>query len=411
MEKLRFCIIHDYKIQWILDTVSKGGEGEMATKLYNSHLSKILFECNEYYIIDTYISLVDISSEVNSKYLIQTFTDSKADLIALVRRRLNVSYKTVFNCIDKLIEKSILAFDKELHSWVLVNMENMTKSKADLTLIDAQNTDSYLSVANNQNNEQSFGFTGYTHIRNFFFTDEFRTMKAREKRLMIYMSQLWDSKASRFHDGFSMNLLKSNSDWMKVLKTKSKYYAKYTINKMLNKYSEIFKDNSENMRLNDLSPKRNTNFKFYFECKAIDTKVQEDDYIELVKLNNIKEYNLVMEKIKFAEITLTKKQVMHLVRSIANLKEWFLKERISQLIINKYRAIQVHKSRENIKSLPAYAAAVVKSVVNEFKEFKKRASLNSNIRSYELGENFIDYTKEQNNYDLSYEIKQALAAL
>lgn len=371
----------------------------MATKLYNSHLSKILFECNEYYIIDTYISLVDISSEVNSKYLIQTFTDSKADLIALVRRRLNVSYKTVFNCIDKLIEKSILAFDEELHSWILVNMENMTKSKADLSLID------------NQNNESSLGFTGYTHIRNFFFTDEFRTMKAREKRLMIYMSQLCDSKASRFHDGFSMNLLKSNSDWMKVLKTKSKYYAKYTINKMLNKYSEIFKDNSENMRLNDLSPKRNTNFKFYFECKAIDTKVQEDDYIELVKLNNVKEYNLVMEKIKFAEVTLTKKQVMHLIRAIANLKEWFLKERITQLIINKYRAIQVHKSRENIKSLPAYAAAVVKSVVNEFKAFKERVSSNSNIRSYELGENFIEYTKEQNAYDLGFEIKQALALL
>ena len=52
----------------------KGGEEEMATKLYNSHLSKIIFECNEYYILDTYISLVNISSEVNSKYLIQTFS-------------------------------------------------------------------------------------------------------------------------------------------------------------------------------------------------------------------------------------------------------------------------------------------------------------------------------------------------
>ena len=74
----------------------KGDEEEMATKLYNSHLSKIIFECNEYYILDTYISLVNISSEVNSKYLIQTFNSSKADLIALVRRNLNVSYKTVF---------------------------------------------------------------------------------------------------------------------------------------------------------------------------------------------------------------------------------------------------------------------------------------------------------------------------
>ena len=104
----------------------------MATKLYNSHLSKIIFECNEYYILDTYISLVAISSEVNSKYLIQTFTSSKADLIALVRRNLNVSYKTVFNCINKLIEKSILSFDDILDSWILVNMENMTKAKDNL---------------------------------------------------------------------------------------------------------------------------------------------------------------------------------------------------------------------------------------------------------------------------------------
>jgi hypothetical protein len=281
----------------------------------------------------------------------------------------------------------------------------MTKSKDDL------NSESNLSLTAEQKRELSLGLTGYTHIRNFFFTPEFRNMKAREKRLMIYMSQLCDSKASKFHDGFSMNLLKNNSDWMKVLKTTSKYYAKYTINKMLTNYSEIFKDNSNDMRLKDLSPKRNTNFKFYFECTTINTKVQEDDYIELVKLNNINEYNLVMEKIKFAEITLTKKQVMHLVRAIANLKEWFLKERIVQLIINKYRAIQIHKSRENIKSLPAYAAAVVKSVVHEFKAFKNRMSSDNNIRRYELEENFLEYTKEQNSYDLGFEIKQALALL
>lgn len=361
----------------------------MATKLYNSHLSKIIFECNEYYILDTYISLANISSEVNSKYLIQTFSDSKADLINLVRRNLNVSYKTVFNCIDKLIEKSILAYDYELNSWTLVDMENMTSSKYN-------------------NNEVNFDSTGYTHIRKFFFTKEFQDMKAREKRLMIYMSELCDSKASKFHDGFSMNLLKPNSGWMKVLKTKNKYYAKYTINKMLDKYSEIFEDNSENLRLNDLSPKRNTNFKFHFDCKAINTKVLEDDYIELVKLSNLKEYNLVMQKIKFAGITLTKKLVMHLVRAISNLKEWFLKERVAQLIINKYIAIQIHKSRENIKSLPAYAAAVVKSVVNEFNEFKKLRELNK-VRSYEYGEYFIEYANDRDDYDLSSEIKQALA--
>lgn len=385
----------------------------MATKLYNSHLSKIIFECNEYYILDTYISLAAISSEVNSKYIIQTFTSSKADLVALVRRNLNVSYKTVFNCINKLIEKSILAFDHMLDSWILVHMENMTKAK-DKSKLDSKsdlNSGDYLGVtaARSWDNSDLTDYTseekssltavtikersvltGYTHIRNFFFTPEFRNMKAREKRLMIYMSALNDSKASRFHDGFSINLLKHNSSWMKILKTKCKYYAKYTIDKMLNKYSEIFKNNSETERLKDLSPKRNTNFKFYFECEAINTKTKEEDYIELVKINNPSEYNLVMEKVKFAEITLTKKLVMHLVRAIANIKEWFLKERITQLIVNKYRAIQIHKSRENIKSLPAYAAAVVRNVVNEYKSFKTNVVLN-NVRNYEVGEYFMEY--------------------
>lgn len=368
----------------------------MATKLYNSHLSKIIFECNEYYILDTYISLVAISSEVNSKYIIQTFTSSKADLIALVRRNLNVSYKTVFNCINKLIDKSILAFDHILDSWVLVSMENMTRRKDNLK--SDLNGENHLALNNATSHEVS-GLTGYTHIRNFFFTPEFRNMKAREKRLMMYMSELNDSKASKFHDGFSMNLLKINSVWMKVLKTKCKYYAKYTIDNMLIKYSEIFKDNSETERLKDLSPKRNTNFKFYFECEPINTKVQEDDYIELVKVNNPKEYNLVMEKVKFAEITLTKKLVMHLVRAIANLKEWFLKERITQLVVNKYRAIQIHKSRENIKSLPAYATAVVRSVVNEYKSFKTDISLH-NVRNYEVGEYFMEYANCKNAYVL-----------
>lgn len=355
----------------------------MATKLYNSHLTKIIFECNEYYILDTYISLAAISSEVDSKYIIQTFTSSKTDLVALVRRNLNVSYKTVFNCITKLIEKSILSFDHMLDSWTLVDMENMTKAK-----------DSLKSGLSAVIIKEKSVLTGYTHIRNFFFTSEFRNMKAREKRLMIYMSALNDSKASKFHDGFSINLLKLNSSWMKVLKTKCKYYAKYTIDKMLNKYSEIFKNNSDKERLKDLSPKRNTNFKFYFECEAINTKTKEDDYIELVKINNPKEYNLVMEKVKFAEITLTKKLVMHLVRAIANLKEWFLKERITQLIVNKYRAIQIHKSRENIKSLPAYAAAVVRNVVNEYRSFKANiAFCLDNVRNYEVEETYRGLTR------------------
>ncbi|MEG2656923.1 MAG: hypothetical protein RSA29_14605 [Clostridium sp.] len=347
----------------------------MATKLYNSHLSTLLFQCNEYYILDTYISLVHIASEVNSKYLIQTYSDSKANLIALVRKHVNASYKTVYNCLDTLMAKDILAYDEGLNSWILVDMENMTKAKGDT----ATDVDSLYKL------------TGYTHIRNFFFTPEFGAMKAREKRLVIYMTQLTDSKASNFHESFSMNLLKPGSSWLKVLKTKCKYYAKYTIEKMLDKYLDLFNDTSEDLRSSDLSPVQNKRFKFAFSCPSIsDKKNLENQAIDLVIDNNKNEYNLILNKAKFADVTLSKKLIMHLIRAISNLREWFLKERVVQLIINKYRAIQIHKSRENIKSLPAYAAAVVKSVITEYTDFKTNI-IPKGISTYEVGEYFFEH--------------------
>lgn len=366
----------------------------MATKLYNSHLSKILFECNEYYILDTYISLVHISSEVNSKYLIQSYSDSKSDLITLVRKHVTASYKTIYNCIEKLISLDILKYDENIFSWLLVDMENMTMSKnVAFETLDSSNS-----------------YSGYTNIRRFFFSKEFCNMKAREKRLMIYMSQLTDSKSSTFHNEFSMNLLKPNSSWLKVLKTKCKYYAKYTIEKMLSKYEDIFINKTEEYRSKDLSPKKNRNFKFFFNCVSIKDTNKDDEIFELVKLTNPSEYNLIKERINFASITLSKQKIMHLIRAISTLKEWFLKERIVQIIINKYIAIQIHKSRDDIKSLPAYAAAVVRIVVNEYKDFKSNTSLNS-IKKYEVGEYFIHYITNDNLKDLSKEIEYSLSLI
>lgn len=363
----------------------------MATKLYNSHLNKILFQCNEYYILDTYITLVHISSEVNNKYLIQSYSDSKSDLIALVKKHVNTSYKTIYNCIEKLIELDILCYNTALYSWSLVDMELMTKSKNEAL----------------QNNDITDNYSGYTHIRSFFFSNEFFNMKAREKRLMIYMAQLADSKASNFHESFSMNLLKPNSGWLKVLRTKCKYYAKYTIENMLKKYIDIFENKTDEYRSKDIAPTKNKNFKFFFNCKSIKDKAKEDDSFELIKITNPNEYTLVMDKIRFAEITLSKQKIMHLIRSISTLKEWFLKERVVQLIINKYIAIQVHKSRDDIKSLPAYAAAVVRSVVNEYKQFKEHLRPN-NVKIYEFGEYFIDYVNNDND-NISRDIEYSLS--
>lgn len=367
----------------------------MSTKLSNEHISKISQECKEYKILDVYIILAHISSEVKSgKYLIQSYSNKKSDLINIVHKYSpKTAYKTISNCIDKLESMNILIYDESLCAWSLKNMENMTKPKSEAETLEERET-----------------LTGYTNIRKFFLTDEFFKMKAREKRIVIYICQLLDSKASKNYRNISINLLKFNNSWLKILKTKCKYYARKTIENMLNKYKDIFNDFSLEIRNNDIAPKTITNFKFSFTCEPLSNKNSEDDMLELIKLKNPKEYKLVKDKIEFAHITLSKQKVMHLVRSISTIKEWFLKERVIQLIINKYIAIQIHHSRENIKSLPAYAAAVVKAVVNEYKEFKEKHAKNI---SNSIANNYYDYYIESDNGNstVAEDIQYALSIL
>lgn len=351
----------------------------MATKLYNSHLNQIIYNSKQYYILDTYISLVHISSEINGKFIIQTYTDNKCDLISLVKTYVNASYKTISNCIDALFDMHILKFNEELNSWFIVDMENMVKPKD--------------SAVNENDNSESY--TGYTTIREFFLSDEFSKLKAREKRVLLHMAQLKDSKAGKFYDDFTMNLLKPKNNWLKVIRTNSKYYAKYTIDKMLTKYPSIFTDNSFGLREKDLSPVRNKSFKYSICCKVIKKIVIEEDVFNLVVLKNNKEYHMIKDKVQFANITLSKKLIMHLVRAISNIKEWFIKERVAQIIINKYIAEQIHNHPNRIKSLPCYAAVVVKSVINEYRDFLNVIKRNIKVCNYELGDYYSAYVKDE----------------
>ena len=139
----------------------------MATKLSNEHLDKIILDSKNYHIIDVYIALAHISSEVKGKYLIQTYTDKKTDLVNQVMKYVNVCYKTISNNIDKLIELNIISYDVELSSWTLINMENMTKSKNNTISIDP-----------------TAQYKGYTNIREFFLSPTFHEMRAVEKRCL-----------------------------------------------------------------------------------------------------------------------------------------------------------------------------------------------------------------------------------
>lgn len=342
----------------------------MATKLNNEHLEHIMMNSKSYNILDVYIVLSHISNEVKGKYLIQTYTDTRADIVNQIKKYIHRSYKTIYNNVDELIRLGILAFNISLSSWSLIGMENMTKSKVEAESI-----------------EDIAFLKGYTKIREFFLSPEFHKMKAIEKRCVVYLAQLSDSKASKSYNQFIMNLSKPYSKWLKILKTNSKYYAKYTIEKMIDKYNHIFTDNSTELRAKELAPGKISNFKFSFRCSAIQKVEDDNSQYELISLHHIKELDLVKSKAKFSEITLSKTQMMHIVRSVCTLKEWFLKERVVQLIINKYIAIQIHRSREKIHSLPAYLVSVVKSVINEFNDFKN--SLTS-LRGSAIGLAYID---------------------
>ena len=347
----------------------------MATKLSNEHIEIIMSKSKSYNIFDTYIALAHISREVNKKYYIQTFSNNKADIVNEVKKYINVSYKTIYNNIDELISLGILEYNYDFSSWTLVGMENMIKPKTSA-------------------DEDSINLKGFTKIRDFFFKSQFQNMKAREKRLVIFLAQLCDSKAAKSYSEFKMNLFNPKSRWMDILKTKCKYYAKNTVEHMLNKYSDIFKDNSKELRNKDLAPKKVSRFKFSFKCNALKETNNTDEQYELIEIYNSKELNLIKEKADFAEVTLNKKQIIHLVRAISTLKQWFLKERVVQIIINKYRAIQIHKSRDPINSLPAYVTAVVKAVFNEFSIFKNN---HKSLSGNGVGETFLYDT--ENNYD------------
>lgn len=349
----------------------------MATKLSNSHINTIIEHSKSYNIFDTYIVLAHISREVKHKFLIQTYTNNISDLVNQVRKYLSLSYKTVYNNVSELMDLNILKYDDALSSWYLVDMEAMVKSK---------------SKSNFKENDLQVDAQGYTNIRDFFFTPEFHSMKGNEKRLIVFISQLCDSKASKSYTEFNMNLFKSNSKWMNVLKTKCKYYAKATISKMLETYGHIFEDFSAEVREKDLAPKKITDFKFSFRCFVINKINGNNDKLQydLLNTHHSKELELVKSRMDFANVSLSESKQMHIVRAISTLKEWYLKDRVVTLIINKYRAIQVHNSREDINSLPAYLTALVKAVINEFNEFRETINHNQRV---DIGEEYIDSSK------------------
>lgn len=351
----------------------------MARNMYNTHLNILLTHGKEHYLMDTYISIVNMSIECNKKFVIQTFTESIPYLTRLVLENVNTTYKTARKCLETLINLNILEYSTDLDSWVIKDMEKM--------VLSSEGVDP----------EERALYTGYTRIRPFFFSQSFTSMTSYEKRIIVFMAQKADSLKNIRFDCFKINLLKNRSAWYDILHTKNKYYAKSIINKMLDKYKDLFitKDGFVD-DITNKTRRKQLEFSFKFNCEEIEknNETLSNETMDLVFKQYQPEYEMILDKMAFLgleeNINVQKKDIMHIIKAISHINEWMLKERIAQNILNKIASVEIHKNKENpIKSIASFSAAVAKVVVGTYKEYLKRKELERSFNG--LGVDFYDY--------------------
>ncbi|MVX63647.1 hypothetical protein GKZ28_08055 [Clostridium chromiireducens] len=330
----------------------------MATKLYNKHLTDIMENSKNYYILDTYIALAHMSMQIDDKFYIQTYSDSISNLVGLVKRYVkDVSYGAIRNAIIELMELNILIYNTHMDSFLLNEMENMLKKKNKFS------SDSDTSK-----------YVGYTHIQDLFFTIKFNKLKYREKRLLIYIFQLADSNANKNYGVNNVcNLLKSNSSWMNILKTKCLYYARDTIRNFLENNSDLFEDTSDNFKI-EFAPKHINQFRFSFNLNPLKDKINKDGLendkdANIVINNNQSEYSYIVSRSLFVGIELSKTQIMHIIRAASPLPIWSYKVELINAIINKLKASEEGLSGDSISSLPAYLFGITRRLMQEHKKY------------------------------------------
>lgn len=327
----------------------------MATKMANGNLYNIVLKAKKYHTPDVFIALTYLSSQVkdiNKKehLILQTGTEKLAALVKTVENFTKINRQTVANCINEIINLGLLEYNSTLSAWELLNsIDNMLKD-------------------------------GYTLLHEILFSDFFKTLKLREKKLLMYMLHLSCSKNSTKYKNvtgtdFIININNEDSMWNKIV-TSSKYrtavyFVKYTLEKFINKLkaNNIIQDLTDDKRDRDFRPSSYKQFLFYFNAPEL--KKKESAVDELTEKKSATEIEIIKVYCEDYNVDLTTKQTYQLAHAISGLTSWKLKDFITRTIMNKFRAIQIHKSRENIKSLPAYVAAIIREIT-----FKKIGDIN-----------------------------------
>ena len=313
-----------------------------------------------YYILDTYIALAHMAMQINDKFYIQTYSDNISNLVNLVQRYVkDVSYGAIRNSITELIDMDILVFDSEENCYILNEMENMLKKKKN-NFIDSE-IDKYV---------------GYTNIQDIFLTPRFTKMKYREKRILVYIFQLADSNANKNY-GFNyvINLLKSGSSWLKVLRTKCLYYARDTIMNLLVKNQDLFENTSSKFKI-EFAPKHINQFRFSFNLNPKKNSFNKNGIdgnhdLKIIVNHNPNEYSYIISKCLYLGLELSKAQIMHIMRAVIPLPIWSYKIELIDSILNKLKLSENEDYDGKISSLPAYLFAITRRLMEEHKKYLK----------------------------------------
>ncbi|MBP3915033.1 hypothetical protein [Clostridium sp.] len=335
----------------------------MATKLTNSSLYNIILNANRYYTPDVYLNLIHLSSEFKLKegnkkvFLIQTGEEDKNTLVRVIKEHTGLNRQTITNCLEEIQELGLISYNHEVDGFELLGMDKI----------------GCLSSISSEENDESVKLAGYTNLRDFFLTKEFSNLKLREKKLLMYMSHLADSisgkKFSKFQPAdFVINVLNEASVWRKILRTSSKYYAKYVIEAFIVKVPQYIEDKTEEIRKTVLKPKSRLEYMFYVNSIKIKEKFVISTAME-IKYG--KELYLINEYVQSFGISVSEQHKYQLAHSVGCLSNWDIKDLVIKEIMKKFKAEQVYKSRERIKSIPAYTASVIKNVISIYRTPKE----------------------------------------
>lgn len=206
----------------------------MATKMSQDHARFLIEEKDHHKLIDIFLMLVKLSSEVKvedgKRFIIHSNGDSKYRLSkSLLGMIPSVkSMTTIYTSLNLLEEEGLFKYNKSLLGWEIVGMEN------------------------------SFGGgKGFMDLREIFYTPIFYSLSYLEKKTLFYMTYIMSLKKYKSFKKIRVNLLNPQSELRKIYKTKNVYYIRKALNSIIEKFFVSTDEFVESMAgLNPTSKKR-----------------------------------------------------------------------------------------------------------------------------------------------------------